>query len=137
MLQDFWLNRWEENRTGWHLSRANDNLIKHFSALKLKSGNRVFIPLCGKTLDIHWLLKQGFQVVGVELSELAVKQLFKNLELFPEVTQLGAFKSYHSDGLNVLVGDFFDLTATNLGPIDAIYDRAALVALPYGLLTIF
>ena len=36
----------------------------------------VFVPLCGKSLDMVWLLEQGFSVTGCEISELAVQQFF-------------------------------------------------------------
>ncbi|MDC0149197.1 thiopurine S-methyltransferase, partial [Rhodospirillales bacterium] len=37
---------------------------------------------------------------------------------------------YSAESLDIYVGDFFDLTADVLGTLDAVYDRAALVALP-------
>jgi len=96
----------------------------------LPAGSRVFVPLCGKTRDIAWLLLQGCNVAGIELSELAVQQLFAELGMTPTVTGIGALQRYSAAGLEVFVGDIFALTAEQLGAVDAIYDRAALVALP-------
>lgn len=91
---------------------------------------RVFVPLCGKTRDIGWLLSQGYRVVGAELSQLAVDQLFAELGLQPEIADFGEIKRFSSSGVEILVGEIFALSAGMLGPVDAIYDRAALVALP-------
>ncbi len=127
---DFWLQRWEKKEIGFHLSEANPLLIAHFSALSLPPGSRIFLPLCGKTRDIAWLLANGYRVAGVELSEKAIAELFQELRITPTVTNAGPLTRYSSDGIDIFVGDFFALTAELLGAVDAIYDRAALVALP-------
>jgi thiopurine S-methyltransferase len=88
------------------------------------------VPLCGKTLDIAWLLTRGCHVIGVELSEVAVAELFDELGVEPESSRLDQGVLWRSEGIDVFVGDIFDLTREHLGRIDAIYDRAALVALP-------
>jgi thiopurine S-methyltransferase len=88
------------------------------------------VPLCGKTLDMHWLLAQGMQVVGAELNPLAVNELFAELELTPTITKIGNIHHYHADNIDIFQGDFFEINQANIGKIDAIYDRAALVALP-------
>lgn len=85
MDSSFWLNRWENNQIAFHIAEANPLLVEHFKALSLMQGSRVFIPLCGKTLDIAWLLANGCQVVGIELSELAIDQLFSELGIEPSV----------------------------------------------------
>ena len=90
----------------------------------------MFVPLCGKTRDMGWLLDQGIQVLGAELSEVAIVDLFADLDLVPLVTGLGAVKRYSSGDLTVFAGDVFDVTADMVGTVDAVYDRAALVALP-------
>ncbi len=130
MEADFWHERWENNQIAFHEGEANVLLVKHFKALSLEQDQRVFLPLCGKTNDIAWLLSQGYRVIGSELSELAIQQLFEELEVEPEITELDKFKRYQVTGLEILVGDFFELTGELLGKVDAIYDRAALVALP-------
>lgn len=130
MHHDFWHNRWQSNQIGFHLSEANPLLIKHFPALNLPQGARVFLPLCGKSLDIHWLLTQGFRVVGAELSSIAVEALFDELKLTLTRTKVGELVRYSADNIDVFNGDFFALNAETLGKVDAVYDRAALVALP-------
>jgi thiopurine S-methyltransferase len=130
MEADFWHDKWEANQIGFHKAEANPLLIAHFPALGLAKGARVFVPLCGKTLDIPWLLAQGMRVAGAELSTLAVEQLFEDMGVTPEVAEVGALKRYSAEGVDIYAGDIFDLTAAELGGIDAVYDRAALVALP-------
>lgn len=130
MEPDFWHERWSENRIGFHNEEANPALVAHFGALALQPGARVFVPLCGKTLDIGWLLSQGMKVAGVELSEIAVRDLFKEMGVAPEVTEAGALTLWRGGGAEIFCGDIFDLTAEALGPVGAVYDRAALVALP-------
>lgn len=130
MEASFWHQRWERNEIGFHGASANALLVKHLPSLRLPQQSRVFIPLCGKTLDIHWLLGQGFHVAGAELSELAVTQLFAELGVAPEIIQLGKLRHYRATHIDIFVGDIFDLTADTLGQVDAIYDRAAMVALP-------
>ena len=130
MKHDFWHQKWEKNEIGFHLSEANPLLVKHFPTLHLKQGARVFLPLCGKTLDIAWLLAQGYHVAGAELSEVAIEDLFKQLNLTPSITKLGEITHYSATNIDMFVGDIFKVTQAMLGKVDAVYDRAALVALP-------
>lgn len=127
---NFWHQKWERGELGFHQSQPNPLLVKHFDHLKLDKSNRVFLPLCGMTVDISWLLGQGFHVVGVELSPLAIDQLFASLQIEPQVTRIDNLLHYRAPEIAILVGNFFDLSADQLGRVDAIYDRAALVALP-------
>ena len=98
--------------------------------LKLDSGSRVLLPLGGKTLDISWLLTQGYRVVGVELSEIAIQQLFDEMGVHPEIVSLEKMKLYRAENLDILVGNILDVTPEILGSIDTIFDRGSLVALP-------
>lgn len=126
----FWHQRWRTNETGWHEQATNPLLVAHCAALNLPRGSRLFLPLCGKSLDIGWLRSQGYAVAGAELSELAVTQLFEGLGIQPSRTAVGASTRYSSPGIDIFVGNIFDLSPDRLGPVDAVYDRAALVALP-------
>ncbi|MGV3523181.1 MAG: thiopurine S-methyltransferase [Candidatus Sericytochromatia bacterium] len=130
MDADFWHHKWQHNEIGFHQAAINPFLIAHFGRLQLAPGSRVFLPLCGKTRDISWLLAQGYRVAGAELSALAIEQLFAELGLTPQIQPAGPLTHYHTPGLDVFVGDIFALSAEQLGPVDAVYDRAALVALP-------
>jgi len=105
-------------------------LVAHFEALNLAKDSRVFLPLCGKTLDIAWLLTGGYRVIGAELSEIAIDELFQSLGLQPQINQVGALMHYSAKDIDIYVGDIFELSAQTLGAVDATYDRAAIVALP-------
>ena len=126
----FWLNRWQTNQTGWHERTVNPLLTTHFPSLNVPPGGRVFVPLCGKSLDLGWLLSRGYAVAGAELSELAVTQFFAELGMEPEISEVGTLRRFRGEQIDIFVGDIFDLTREILGPVDAVYDRAALVALP-------
>lgn len=130
MDAQFWHNKWRDQDIGFHQPQGNPLLAAHFNALALAPGSRIFVPLCGKTRDIAWLLAQGFAVVGAELSELAVEQLFAELNVQPRRAVFGNCVLYQAQGMDIFVGDIFALTHVMVGKIDAIYDRAALVALP-------
>jgi thiopurine S-methyltransferase len=130
MEASFWLNRWQTNQTGWHERAVNPLLTTHFPSLNVPAGGRVFVPLCGKSLDLGWLLSRGYAVAGAELSELAVTQLFAELVMEPSISNIGPLKRFHGEKIDIFVGDIFDLSREILGPVDAVYDRAALVALP-------
>jgi thiopurine S-methyltransferase len=130
MDQNFWHQRWEKNEIAFHESKANPLLAKHFTEMSLAKGSRVFVPLCGKTLDISWLLSNGYRVAGAELSQLAIEQLFMELGLQPEISTVGEMEQWSANRLDIFVGDIFSLSRKMLGSVDAVYDRAALVAFP-------
>lgn len=130
MNPEFWQEKWQKREIAFHQAAANPLLVSWFNQLALAPGARVFLPLCGKSLDIHWLLAQGYHVIGAELSEVAVQELFAELGLTPSVSSVGNLQLYRAEQLQVFVGDIFQLSDKTLGPVAAIYDRAALVALP-------
>ncbi|MBH0176695.1 MAG: thiopurine S-methyltransferase [Nitrospira sp.] len=130
MDASFWHQRWEKNEIGFHESKANPLLVTHFHELSIAKGRRVFVPLCGKTLDISWLLSRGYRVAGAELSQLAIEQLFIELGLQPEIEKVDSVERWSANNLDLFVGDIFTVSRRMLGQVDAVYDRAALVALP-------
>lgn len=130
MEREFWLERWNSNQIGFHEAYVNPLLTDHINKLALTPGGRLFLPLCGKTLDIGWLLQNDYSVVGCELSKVAVTDLFADLGLQANITETQKWVLYSAPGIDVYVGNIFDLTATTLGTVDGVYDRAALVALP-------
>lgn len=130
MEHEFWHRKWQNGEIAFHEADTNPLLLRHFADLGLAHGARVFVPLCGKSRDMHWLLAQGFKVTGAELSRLAIEQLFAELSLTPTITQEAAVERFEAGGLTVFVGDFFDLDREKLGAVDGVYDRAALIALP-------
>ena len=135
---DFWAQRWKEGRIGFHEGRANVFLARHADRFlsqppqsQKHASRRVLVPLCGKTEDMAFLAAQGHDVVGIEAIEDAVTAFFREHELEPEVRKLdGNVRSYSSGRVTLLAGDVFACTREHVGPVDALYDRAALVALP-------
>jgi len=125
-----WLRLWRERRTDFHQQAVNPLLSRFWPSLGLAPGSRVFVPLCGKSLDMLWLVEQGHEVIGVELSPLAVKAFFRENHLQPVKRRQGRFTLWQHGRLAILCGDYFALTRADLGQIDSVYDRAALTALP-------
>lgn len=130
MEADFWHARWDAMEIGFHEGTANDLLVRHFPSLDLPEGARIFVPLCGKARDMTWLAAQGFEVVGVELSVKAVGQFFDEMDVAPEIAGHGELTRYSAGSVTIYAGDLFALDATTLSGMDAVYDRASLVAMP-------
>ena len=130
MEPKFWQERWARNQIGFHLSEVNPYLQRHWRQLAVAEGSKVLVPLCGKSLDLVWLASHGLRVMGVELSEQAVEAFFSEQNLVPRITRRNAFTVYQADLIEVWCGDFFALDAEALVGCAALYDRAALIALP-------
>ncbi len=130
MEVDFWQQRWREGQIGFHLQEVNPLLSMYWPVLGLPKGARVLVPLCGKSRDLVWLAEQGYQVIGVELSNLAVDAFFQEQHLIPVQKSHGQHSGHYVDGIEIWCGDFFAMQPSQVGHIDAIYDRAALIALP-------
>lgn len=129
MEANFWQQRWASNQIGFHEADYHPQLLAHWPTLGA-TANRVLVPLCGKSLDMVWLRERGHEVLGVELSDIAVRAFFAERGLTPTVLQRDGYEIFTADGYTLLCGDFFALTTTALGAFAAIYDRAALIALP-------
>lgn len=114
MQHEFWHQRWQENRIGFHQFTPSPLLVDYFDQLDLSTHARVFVPLSGKTLDISWLLKQGYRVVAIELSQIAVssliEQLAQDFAMDFEASEKNNLIHYHHPQIDIYVGDFFDLT---------------------------
>ncbi|SIO02600.1 thiopurine S-methyltransferase [Sulfurivirga caldicuralii] len=127
MEHHFWHQRWQAGQIGWHLPEPNPLLKQYLPELALPQGASILVPLCGKSVDLAWLLGQGYHVIGAELSPLAREQFVEEqgIELLP-----GDDGWWHSEEgrLRWFEGDFFALTPDSAGAVDAVYDRAALVA---------
>ncbi|MFJ3466328.1 thiopurine S-methyltransferase [Pseudomonas sp. NPDC090201] len=130
MEPQFWHERWAINQIGFNQSDVNPYLVKLWPELNVNLGERVLVPLCGKTIDMTWLVSQGLHVVGAELSETAVAAWFSENGLTPVIEKRGAFKVYRHDHCEIWCGDFFALKPGDVGHCTAFYDRAALIALP-------
>ncbi|NRD72428.1 thiopurine S-methyltransferase [Shewanella sp. VB17] len=134
MESSFWSRKWDVQQIGFHQNKVNPLLIKYWPSLNLLAGCEVFVPLCGKSLDMCYLTELGHKVQGCELSEVAAKQFFaeNNLaySMTPLVTSKGQLSKFDSARVTFYQGDIFTLTANELPSLSAFYDRAALIAWP-------
>lgn len=130
MDAQFWHARWHEGRIGFHQDKVTPLLQKHWPSLGVATGSRVFVPLAGKSLDLLWFAAQGHGVLGVELSQLAVEQFFAGHALEPTISQSRYGRHYTASGVELICGDAFALDGEVLAGCGAVYDRAALIALP-------
>jgi thiopurine S-methyltransferase len=130
MDPQFWLDKWAKQELGFHLDAAHPLLQRHWPSLWVPKGSTVFVPLCGKSLDLIYLRRMGYRVVGSELSPLAVEQFYAEHGLEPQVAERDGMQVWEAADITLIQGDFFDLDRSLLPDIAAVYDRAALVALP-------
>lgn len=130
MHHEFWHERWQARQIGFHQPAAHPFLVRWWPTLGLATGSRVYVPLCGKSLDMVWLAERGLRIVGSELSPIAIREFFTERGLVPSTTALGGFRRHLASPYELLEGDALALTDAELGPVHAAYDRAALVALP-------
>lgn len=130
MEKKFWEEAWEQGNIGFHQKIIHSYLRRFYRRLGIAEGDSVFVPLCGKSLDMVWLQQQGAAVVGVEFSPLAVQAFFEENDLNALRDQQEPFESYSSGNLQLLCGDLFNLSQEEIGHARAVYDRASLVALP-------
>lgn len=137
MDESFWKARWDEGKIGFHEGRPNRWLDRRVDVLEgdppeppeVLAPRTVLVPLAGKATDVSWLAARGHRVVACEIVERAVVDFFAERGLTPERTEAGPFERFVAAGVTFLRGDVFALTPEVTGPVDAVYDRAALIAL--------
>lgn len=129
MNPQFWHERWSLNEIGFHQADIHPFLLEFWAGIAPSAG-QVFVPLCGKTLDMLWLKQQGHTVLGVELSPLACAAFFEEQAIPYALSADAQFQRYQGADIELLCGDFFVLGSEELGDVQAVYDRAALIALP-------
>lgn len=130
MHTDYWEARWASGDTPWQLDKVNPLLQRFLPDLQLPLGSRILVPLCGQTVDLLWLRDQGYQVIGIELSRQSIEGFLQHHELQAETDNFDRSIRYAVPGLDLLCADIFALRAEDIGPVDLVWDRAALVALP-------
>ena len=130
MDPQFWLDKWAKQETGFHLDTVHPLLRRHWPSLFVPQGSTVFVPLCGKSLDLIHLRQMGYRVVGSELSPLAIEQFYAEQGLKPQVAERDGMQVWEAAEITLIQGDFFELERGLLPDIAAVYDRAALIALP-------
>ena len=128
--RNFWLERWNIGQIGFHQSAVNSRLQRFWPQLDVPAEKSVFVPLCGKTLDMHFLAACGHRVVGVEFSEIAVRAFFEEAGIACERHDDGSLPYFEGGAFRLYCGDFFALGRSDIGDVAAVYDRASLIALP-------
>ena len=128
MQPDFWLDRWRAAQIGFHQAATDRHLMAYWPNLKLPASSSVFVPLCGKSLDLLWLNARGHSVAGVELSPIALESFCMEHGIPARRRVLADFDVYEAERLALFRGDFFKLTRKLLGNVSAVYDRAALIS---------
>lgn len=126
----YWKSRWKKQHTGWHMEQVYPHLKTYLDRLNPDTGDTLFVPLCGKSRDLVWLAEQGFRVIGVEVSAVAVRQFFAETGITYSTESKAEFVIYQSDNIQIYQADFFKLVSSWIPPLDAVYDKAALIALP-------
>ena len=130
MDPEFWHERWRDGRIGFHQDDVNPWLRQYLPGLGLPAGARVLVPLCGKSLDLGWLVEQGLRPVGVELSPIACAAVFEERGIAAARAERAGFDHWQGGGIELYCGDFLAPGLLAAGPFDAVWDRAALIALP-------
>jgi len=125
---DFWLDRWRTAQIGFHQAAADRHLKAYWLRLKLPANSPVFVPLCGKSLDLMWLRTLGHAVTGVEVSPVALESFVMEHGIPATRRVLPNFDVFEAEGFRLFCGDYFELTPTLLGSVSAVYDRAALIS---------
>lgn len=91
------------------------------------------MPLCGKTIDMAYLVSKAKEVVGVEAIQMALEEFSQehpDLKVAMTGTKDG-YTRFEGDKILLLKGDYFALDETSFGGrIDAIWDRGSMVAIP-------
>ena len=125
-----WEDMWRQPSQGFHQNEINAHLVEHIDWLTRSGTEGVLVPLCGRSLDLEWLADRFATVLGVELVESPVRRFFEERGIVPQRTPAGALERWSGGGFTLLVGDMLDVTPAEAGLADALYDRAALIALP-------
>lgn len=130
MNSDFWIKKWENGETRFHQTNFHPQLVKHVGFF---SPGTILVPLCGKTLDMVFLARKGFTVIGVELSPIACRDFFTENNIPFREKAVKNFLIFESDQITLWCGDFFQLPRDVWAKVTGVYDRAALIALPQDL----
>lgn len=126
----FWIRRWQQKDIPFHQQQVNSDLPKYWSQLALKPSSTVLVPLCGKSLDMVWLREKGHYVIGIELSTIAIEQFFETINEPFQTKQINGFSVFTNNQYEIWSGDIFQMNKKLFKPINAVYDRGSLIALP-------
>lgn len=129
-MSDQWRKRWQEGRIGFHLQQTHPALQRHWEALGVTDRTKVLVPLCGKSLDMRWLVDAGHPVLGIEFAPEAIEQFLAQRSTSVSRYRQAGFTVSRQGGIELWCGDFFHLHIQQAAEVGAFYDRASLIALP-------
>jgi len=130
MQANFWHDMWARGVVGFHQAEMNAFLTHHWQKLGFRGDETILVPLCGKSLDMLWLAKQGHTILGVELSQKALDEFLTENAITAAPITHAHYCGYQLEQMRLLCGDFFHLSAEDCQDVQGAFDRAALVALP-------
>lgn len=145
---EYWADRWAENRTGWHNPKVNPFLKRHYEVVTGKklpeepltpgseefvnnSKKKWYIPLCGKTLDVAFLLGLGYKVFAVEGVRKAIETLDEESRLGLQFDEKRSVFTGADGILEIYFGDLFQCPIEEFGPLDYVWDRGSIIAFEY------
>ena len=143
-----WAKGWNSGRysvpgQGFHQADVHPYLAKHFSLLQLNPNDdifqqqRVLIPLCGKTVDmIYFARDKKISAIGLEGIPRAINEFDEIVNCSKEkdkaILHKDAQHHWKPSGngfIGIVEGDALNFKVDDKGAVDAIWDRAALIAL--------
>lgn len=130
MSKQLWKAKWKRNDIAFHQHAINPLLQQYLPTLGLSAGDSLLVPLCGKSVDMGWMKQNGFRVIGVEVSEIAIQACLDAMQIKPVCKQHGRFMRWTHENIELWCGDIFDLSLTDLSEVKALYDCASLTAFP-------
>jgi thiopurine S-methyltransferase len=130
MSNQIWEEMWKRNDIAFHQNQANPLLQTYIPRLNLPEGSTILVPMCGKSLDMSLLAGMGYHVLGIELSNIAIRAYFAAAQEKPTRQKAGQFLRWQAGNTELWCGDIFDLTAHDIGHVHLLYDNASLTALP-------
>ena len=122
MSNKVWKEKWKRNDIAFHQSTASHLLKKHLLQLNIPAGSEILVPMCGKSLDMNILADMGYNVIGIELSNIAIKAYFDALNVKPTREKNRRFIRWKHKNTEIWCGDIFDLTEKEIGHIRVLYD---------------
>ena len=125
-----WKQRWLANQIGFHEGTPNKHLVQHWASLGVRKRARILVPLCGAAADIRWFVEQGHQVTGIEMVPEAIERFFADSGLTPQRVSAERAIVWSAGPISIVQGNIFDIGDRPLGKCDAVYDRAAITAMP-------
>ncbi|OCT58017.1 probable thiopurine S-methyltransferase [Xenopus laevis] len=130
-----WRDNWEKRKIGFHEKNIHVFLSEFVEDMVNKRAQiHIFFPLCGKAVDMKWLADMGHSIVGVDVSEMGLKEFFEEQnipyveETLPEIPGAKVFKST-SGNISLYCCNMFDLSSSIIGKFGGIWDRGAMVAI--------